>query len=199
MLKDICRQHGILLVADEIQTGFGRTGKMFACEHWNVEPDILCVAKGIASGLPLGAMIAREDISTWTRGTHGSTFGGNPVACAAALATLALLENGLVRNAAEVGSHLKDKLSNLKTAYPAISDVRGLGLMIGAGLVAQDAARAPDAQLRDQVIQKTFEKGLLLLGCGESTVRFCPPLIVTKAEAQTAVDIFGQTLKELTS
>lgn len=199
MLKDICRQHGILLVADEIQTGFGRTGKMFACEHWNIEPDILCVAKGIASGLPLGAMIAREDISTWTRGTHGSTFGGNPVACAAALATLALLENGLVRNAAEVGSHLKDKLSNLKTAYPAISDVRGLGLMIGAGLVAQDAVHAPDAQLRDQVIQKTFEKGLLLLGCGESTVRFCPPLIVNKAEAQTAVDIFGQTLKELTS
>src|SRR3989338_691739 len=109
-LKEICRHHGILLVVDEIQTGFGRTWKMFACEHWGVEPDILCVAKGIASGLPLGAMIAKSDLSTWTSGTHGSTFGGNPVACAAALATIDLIENGLVRNAAEVGGYLKEGL-----------------------------------------------------------------------------------------
>ncbi len=198
MLKDICQRHGILLVADEIQTGFGRTGKMFACEHWGIEPDILCVAKGIASGLPLGAMIAKSDISTWTPGTHGSTFGGNPVACAAALATIALLQDGLVRNAAEVGGYFKERLHQLKATYPVISDVRGLGLMIGVELVGKDSARMPDPQLRNQMIQKTFEKGLLLLGCGESTIRFCPPLIVSKGEADTAVEIFDSTLKELT-
>jgi 4-aminobutyrate aminotransferase len=198
MIEDICQRHGILLVADEVQTGFGRTGKMFACEHWGVEPDILCVAKGIASGLPLGAMIARSDISTWSPGTHGSTFGGNPVACAAALATIALLEDGLVRNAAEVGSYLKERLNQLKTTYPVISDVRGLGLMIGVELVSEGAARAPDPQLRKRVIQRAFEKGLLLLGCGESTVRFSPPLIVNKGEAGVAVEIFAATIKELT-
>ncbi|MFQ5903351.1 MAG: acetyl ornithine aminotransferase family protein [Candidatus Binatia bacterium] len=198
MIKDICQRHGILLVADEVQTGFGRTGKMFACEHWGVEPDILCVAKGIASGLPLGAMIARSDISTWTPGTHGTTFGGNPVACAAALATIALLQDGLVKNAAEVGSYLKERLNQLKTTYPVIGDVRGLGLMIGVELVRQDDVRTPDPQLRNQVIQRAFEKGLLLLGCGESTVRFSPPLVVKETETQTAVEIFTSTLKELT-
>ncbi|MBI2538480.1 MAG: acetyl ornithine aminotransferase family protein [Deltaproteobacteria bacterium] len=197
-LKEICDRHGILLVADEIQTGFGRTGKMFACEHSGVEPDILCVAKGIASGLPLGAMIARSDISSWTPGTHGSTFGGNPVACAAALATIELLENGLVRNAAEVGAYLKERLVELRGKHPVMSDVRGLGLMIGVELAKTDSARTPDSQLRDRVMRKAFEKGLLLLGCGESTIRFCPPLIVTKAEAATAVEIFASTLKELT-
>ncbi len=196
-LKEVCERDGILLVADEIQSGFGRTGKMFACEHSGVEPDILCVAKGIASGLPLGAMIARSDISTWTRGTHGSTFGGNPVACAAALATLELLESGLVRNAAEVGAYLKERLVALKGKQPVMSDVRGLGLMIGVELAKSDSARAPDAQLRDRVMRRAFEKGLLLLGCGESTIRFCPPLIVTKDEARTAVEIFAATLKEL--
>ncbi|MBI4488631.1 MAG: acetyl ornithine aminotransferase family protein [Deltaproteobacteria bacterium] len=198
MIEDICQRHGILLVADEVQTGFGRTGKMFACEHWGVEPDILCVAKGIASGLPLGAMIARSDISTWSPGTHGSTFGGNPVACAAALATIALLEDGLVRNAAEVGSYMKEKLNGLKTRYPVISDVRGLGLMIGVELVKQGGGCTPDPELRNQVMQRAFEKGLLLLGCGESTVRFSPPLIVNKGEADVAVEIFAATLKELT-
>ncbi len=197
MIKDICQRHGILLIADEVQTGFGRTGKMFACEHWGVEPDILCVAKGIASGLPLGAMIARSDISTWTPGTHGSTFGGNPVACAAALATIALLEDGLVKNAAEVGTHFKERLDRLKTAYPAISDVRGLGLMIGVELAKQDGARTPDSELRNQVIRRAFENGLLLLGCGESTIRFIPPLIVSKSETDIAVEIFAAALKEL--
>jgi 4-aminobutyrate aminotransferase len=196
-LKEVCQRRGILLVADEVQTGFGRTGKMFACEHWGVEPDILCVAKGIASGMPLGAMIARSEISTWTPGTHGSTFGGNPVACAAALATLALLEDGLVKNAAEVGGYLKERLGRLKPACAAISDVRGLGLMIGVELSKTDATRTPDVELRNQVIQKAFESGLLLLGCGESTVRFCPPLIVSKSEADTAVEIFAAALKEL--
>ena len=197
MLQDLCRRHGILLVVDEIQSGFGRTGKMFACEHWGIEPDILCVAKGIASGMPLGAMIARSEISTWTRGAHGSTFGGNPVACAAALATLALIEGGLVKNAAQVGRHLKEKLTGLKSSHPIMSDVRGLGLMIGVEFARTDDTRAPDAKLRDQVMQKCFEKGLLLLSCGESTLRFCPPLIVTRGEVDTAVDIFNGVLKEL--
>src|SRR5688572_4860815 len=173
MLQGLCRRHGILLVADEIQSGFGRTGKMFACEHWGIEPDILCAGKGIASGMPLGAMIARSEISTWTPGTHGSTFGGNPVACAAALATIKLLEEGLVANAAEAGIYLKENLANLRSAHPRISDVRGLGLMIGVEF-AQDEGR-PDPKLRDAVMSKCFENGLLLLNCGESTIRFCPP------------------------
>jgi len=197
MLQDLCRRHGILLVADEIQSGFGRTGKMFACEHWGVEPDILCAAKGIASGMPLGAMIAREEISSWKRSTHGSTFGGNPVACAAALATIAVIEDGLVKNAAEVGSYLMGKLTGLKAPHAAIGDVRGLGLMIGVEFARLDDGHAPDAQLRDQVMQKCFENGLLLLSCGESTLRFCPPLIVTRAEADKAVEIFDAVLSEL--
>ncbi len=199
MISDLCKRHGILLVADEIQTGFGRTGKMFACEHWGIEPDIICVAKGIASGLPLGAMIAREDISTWTRGTHGSTFGGNPVACAAALATIDLLEKGLVKNAAEVGTYLKDRLAELKKQFAVIDDVRGLGLMIGVELARQGSNRVPAPDVRDQVLRRAFEKGLLLLGCGESTIRFCPPLIVSRDEAETAVEVFASTLKELTA
>jgi len=195
MLQDLCRRHGILLVLDEIQSGFGRTGKMFACEHWGIEPDILCVAKGVASGLPLGAMIAREEVSTWTRGAHGSTFGGNPVACAAALATLALIEDGLMKNAAEVGSYLKEKLTNLQSTYSVISDVRGLGLMVGVEFGQPGAGGAPDPKRRDQVVQKCFEEGLLLLGCGESTIRFCPPLIVTRQDVETAVAIFEAAIK----
>jgi 4-aminobutyrate aminotransferase len=190
MLQELCRKYGMLLVADEIQSGFGRTGKMFACEHWGIEPDILCTAKGIASGMPLGAMIARAEISTWSRSTHGSTFGGNPVACAAALATIELLEEGLVENAAKVGALLKEQLTKLKGRHSAIGDVRGLGLMIGVDFEKKDGSHAPDGQLRDRVMQKSFEKGLLLLSCGESTLRFCPPLIVTPAETKTAVEIF---------
>lgn len=195
-IKEICERHGILLVADEVQTGFGRTGKMFACEHWGMEPDILCVAKGIASGLPLGAMIARSDISTWTPGTHGTTFGGNPVACAAALATIELVENGLVENAASVGGYLKERLLEIQTRFSAISDVRGLGLMIGVELAKEDEARTPDAELRDAVVRGCFERGLLLLGCGESAIRFSPPLIVDETECRVAVEIFASVLDE---
>jgi 4-aminobutyrate aminotransferase len=194
-LKALCGRHGILLVLDEIQSGFGRTGKMFACEHWGIEPDILCVAKGIASGMPLGAMIAREEISTWTRSSHGSTFGGNPVACAAALATINLIEEGLIKNAAEVGNYLKQSLAKLRGRHPRLSDVRGLGLMIGAEFVHHDGK--PDANFRDQVMVASFAKGLLLLSCGESTIRFCPPLIVKRAEVDTAVGIFDAVLTEL--
>ncbi|HET8564327.1 MAG TPA: acetyl ornithine aminotransferase family protein [Candidatus Binatia bacterium] len=197
MLQDLCRRHGILLVVDEIQTGFGRTGKMFASEHWGIEPDIICAAKGIASGLPLGAMIARNEISTWTRSTHGSTFGGNPVACAAALATISLIEEGLMENAAAVGAYLKEKLNGLREAHPVISDVRGLGLMIGVEFALADGSETPDPELRNQVMEKCFEKGLLLLSCGESTIRFCPPLIVNRNEVDTAVEIFAAVLQEL--
>jgi 4-aminobutyrate aminotransferase len=172
---------------------------MFAYEHWGVEPDILCVAKGIASGMPLGAMIAREEISTWTRGTHGSTFGGNPVACAAALATLEIIEQGLVNNAATQGDSLKKQLMELRKRHRTISDVRGLGLMVGVEFQRADPSCTPDPKLRDQVMQKCFESGLLLLGCGESTLRMCPPLIVTGAEIDTAVKIFASVLKELTA
>lgn len=195
-LQRLCRQHGMLLVLDEIQSGFGRTGKMFACEHWSIEPDILCAAKGIASGMPLGAMIARAEVSTWTRSTHGSTFGGNPVACAAALATIQLLEEGLVDNAAKIGALLKEKLTALKARRAAISDVRGLGLMIGVDFARPDVGDAPGGKLRDRVMQLCFEKGLLLLSCGQSTLRFCPPLIVNAEEVQTAVEIFDAAVAE---
>jgi 4-aminobutyrate aminotransferase len=196
MLQELCRKYGILFVLDEIQSGFGRTGKMFASEHWGIEPDILCTAKGIASGMPLGAMIARDEISTWTRSTHGSTFGGNPVACAAALATIQLLEEGLVKNSETVGELLKNKLMALQSRRREISDVRGLGLMIGVEFEHNDGSHAPDAKLRDRVMQKCFEKGLLLLSCGESTLRFCPPLIVTEEEAAMAVELFEAAIAE---
>lgn len=197
MLQDLCRRYGILLVADEIQSGFGRTGKMFACEHWGIEPDILCAGKGIASGMPLGAMIARSEISTWTPGTHGSTFGGNPVACAAALASIAVIEAGLLHNATEVGAYLMDKLNELKNKHAVIGDVRGLGLMIGVEFVRADGSGTPDGSLRDKVMKNCFERGLLLLGCGESTLRLCPPLIVTREESTTAVEIFDSAISEL--
>jgi 4-aminobutyrate aminotransferase len=199
MLQELCRRHGILLVADEIQSGFGRTGRMFACEHWGVEPDILCVAKGIASGMPLGAMIARQEVSTWSRGAHGSTYGGNPVACAAALATIAVIEDGLVANAAAVGGYLKEKLAELKNRHTVISDVRGLGLMVGVEFAKSDAGRTPDAKLRDRVMQECFQRGLLLLSCGESTLRFCPPLIVKEEQADVAVAIFDSAINEALS
>ena len=158
MLQDLCRRYGILLVADEIQSGFGRTGKMFACEHWGIEPDILCAGKGIASGMPLGAMIARSEISTWTPGTHGSTFGGNPVACAAALASIAVIEAGLLHNATEVGAYLMDKLNQLKNKHAVIGDVRGLGLMIGVEFVRADGSGTPDAALARSSDEELFRK-----------------------------------------
>lgn len=196
MLQDLCRKHGILLVVDEIQSGFGRTGKMFASEHWALEPDIVCAAKGIASGMPLGAMIARAEISTWPSSSHGSTFGGNPVACAAALATIELIEEGLVENAAKMGALLKKRLTALATHHNTIAEVRGLGLMVGVEFCRPDDNNTPDRQLRERVMQKCFEKGLLLLGCGESTLRFCPPLIVTAEEVETAVRLFDEAIPE---
>ncbi|HUE72424.1 MAG TPA: aminotransferase class III-fold pyridoxal phosphate-dependent enzyme, partial [Pirellulaceae bacterium] len=175
----------------------GRTGKMFAIEHWGVEPDIVCIAKGIASGMPLGAMVARSEVMDWGPGSHASTFGGNPVSCVAALETIKLLEEGLMTNAAEVGAHLKSRLVELASKHAIIGDVRGLGLMIGAELVKDRATKEPAPKERDEVVQRAFHKGLLLLGSGQNTIRFCPPLVITKEQADTAVAILDELLAAL--
>src|SRR4030095_11900894 len=169
-LRKLCDKHGILLIADEVQSGMGRTGKMFAMEHWDVVPDIVCLAKGIASGMPLGAIIAREGIMDWGPGSHASTFGGNPVSCVAALETIKLLEEELMQNAAQVGAHLKSRLVALMNKHTIIGDVRGLGLMIGAELVKDRATKEPATAEKERVIQACYQRGLLLLGAGQSTV-----------------------------
>ena len=196
-LHALAKQHGILYVVDEVQAGMGRTGKMLAIEHFGVEPDIVCLAKGIASGMPLGAIIARESIMNWPPGSHASTFGGNPVSCAAALETIALLEEELMANAAERGTQLINALGELMQRHTSIGDVRGLGLMVGMEVVRDRATRAAASDLRDRIVQAAFEKGLLLLGCGESTVRFCPPLVVDQEQIETAVQIVDEVLGEV--
>jgi 4-aminobutyrate aminotransferase len=193
-LKALAERHGILFVADEVQSGIGRTGKMFAIEHWGVEPDIVCTAKGLASGLPLGAMIARADIMNWEPGAHASTFGGNPVSCVAALETIALVEEGLMKNAAEVGAWLIGQLRELAARHPLIGDVRGLGLMIGVDLVTNRQTKDPAPAERDAVLKHCFANGLVLLGCGESSIRLCPALVVTREEAATAVRLIDAAL-----
>jgi 4-aminobutyrate aminotransferase len=195
-LKALCEKHGILYIVDEVQTGMGRTGKMFAIEHWGIEPDIICLAKGIASGMPLGAIIARADLMNWPPGSHASTFGGNPISCAAALETIALLEEGLMDNARRMGEFLLSSLRGLADRQRQIGDVRGKGLMVGVELVRDRASKAPVTALRNGVVQRAFNKGLLLLGCGESTVRFCPPLVIDQEQAKTAVAIFAEALSE---
>ncbi len=193
-LRRLCDEHGILLVCDEVQSGMGRTGRMFAVEHFGVEPDMITVAKGIASGLPLGALVTRAEIMTWERGAHASTFGGNPVACAAALATMDLLEGGLMAHAADVGAYLKDRLVGLMTRHEAIGDVRGIGLMVGADFVTSRDTRAPDGDARNRVIQEAFTRGLLVLGAGESTLRFCPPLIISRPQVDAAIGILDAAI-----
>jgi len=197
-LRRLADKHGILIVADEVQTGMGRTGKMFASEHFGLEPDLIALAKGIASGLPLGATVARADLMTWKPGAHASTFGGNPVSVAAALATIELLEQELVDNAARVGAHLMSRLSDLPQRFPIVGDVRGLGLMIGIELVRDQNTkeRAPD--LRDKVVHMCFERGLLVLGAGPNTIRLCPPLVITKDQADFAVQTIEECLRLLT-
>ncbi len=175
----------------------GRTGKMFAIEHWQVEPDILTVAKGIASGMPLGAMIARADLMDWEPGSHANTFGGNPVACMAALETIRLLENGLMENAAVVGDYLKGRLKELSRKFPVIGDVRGLGLMVGIELVRERESKSPAPAERDWLIREAFQRGLLLLGCGESGIRFSPALIVKKREVDLAIEILKSCFQRL--
>ena len=196
-LRTLCDKYGILLVADEVQTGMGRTGKMFAVEHWNVEPDILCLAKGIASGMPLGAIVARDDIMDWPPGSHASTFGGNPVSCRAALATIELLQAEYIANAAARGEQLRSGLRQLRAEFPLIADVRGLGLMTAMDLGKSPTDSSPNPELRETLIQTAFRRGLLLLGCGESAVRFCPPLCISAAQVDTALGILRGVLKAL--
>jgi 4-aminobutyrate aminotransferase len=191
-LRRLADGHGILLVADEVQSGMGRTGKMFASEHFGLEPDVMALAKGIASGLPLGAMVARAELMSWRPGAHASTFGGNPVAVAASLATIELLEQELVNNAARVGSHLMARLRDLPQRFPMVGDVRGLGLMIGIELVRDQVTKERAGDLRDKVVQMCFERGLLLLGAGPNTIRLCPPLVITIDQA----DFAAQTIEE---
>jgi 4-aminobutyrate aminotransferase len=196
-LKALMEKYDILYVVDEIQTGFGRTGKMFAIEHWGVEPDIVCMAKGIASGMPLGAMVARKSLMTWEAGAHASTFGGNPVCCAAALATISLIEGGLVENAARMGQRIMDHLEGIKDDHPSIGDVRGKGLMIGIELVKDKETREQAPELRNEVIQRAFQKGLLILGCGPNTARFMPALNISQEIVDEGLAIFEEALTEV--
>lgn len=199
-LRALCHEYGILLVADEVQSGIGRTGRMWAVEHWDVEPDILCSAKALASGMPLSAMIAREEVMSWPPGAHGSTFGGNPVCCAAAQATLdVIFVERLMDNAAHVGKRLLHMLRELADESRLIGDVRGLGLMIGVEFVTDKETKARARQEANRVVQECFKRGLLLLPCGPNNVRFSPPLIITEAQADTAFDIFADALAEVES
>lgn len=193
----IAQSYGILYVADEVQTGIGRTGKMFAMEHFDIVPDIICLAKGIASGMPISAMIAYSDIMDWVPGSHASTFGGNPVACAAALATLDLVEKSLMNNARIVGDYLISELKKMQRRYEIIGDVRGKGLMIGVELVKDRETKTMAIKERDFFVKKAFERGLLLLGCGSNSIRFAPPLIITKADANRALAIIEDVLEEI--
>ena len=187
-LRELCTRHGILLVADEVQSGMGRTGKMWAMQHFGAEPDILLVGKGIASGMPLGAMVARDDLMMWEIGAHGSTYGGNPLSCAAALATIDLIEDGLIENAERVGSFLLDGLRGMQARRPLIKQVRGLGLMIGIQFQDHDTMIA--------VEQAAFRRGLLVLGAGDDVVRMCPPLVFRTDQAETALEVFEEAVAE---
>ncbi|HZL28500.1 MAG TPA: acetyl ornithine aminotransferase family protein [Acidobacteriaceae bacterium] len=194
-IRNICDRHGILMIADEIQSGVGRTGKWWAIEHAGVEPDIVCVAKGIASGMPLSVCMAKAHVMDWLPGSHASTYGGNPVCIAAALATLNVIEREGLQNAATVGAAMLERMKTWVAKYPNVGDVRGRGLMIGLELVQDKKSKAPASALRDRITDKlAFDRGLLLLGCGETTIRLCPALIVTQEEADAALDILEECI-----
>src|SRR5215203_2503420 len=194
-IRRICDENGIMLIVDEVQSGMGRTGKMFALDHHEgIKADIMCLAKGIGSGLPIGACVARADIMDWHKGAHASTFGGNPVCIAAALKTIELLENGLVENAREVGAYLKEGLEELKEKHACIGDVRGLGMMLGVEFVTDRETLKPNVELRDKIEMECFNRGLIILGCGASTIRWSPPLILTKENVDVALEIFDEAI-----
>lgn len=197
-LRALCDQHGILLVFDEVQSGMGRAGKLWACEYSGVRPDILTSAKGIASGMPLSATFASAEVMSWPPGAHASTFGGNPVSCAAALATLELLEDGLIENSLQVGEVLRAELRARLGDHPNVGEVRGRGLMVGVEIVKDKATRERHPDLRNQLVLDAFEHGLLILGCGRNTIRFCPGLVLTREEAAVAAEIFAETLRSAT-
>jgi 4-aminobutyrate aminotransferase len=193
-LRDLCDRYQILMIVDEVQSGMGRTGKWWAIEQFGVEPDIVCVGKGIASGVPLGAIIARKSLMNWTKGTHGNTFGGNPIACAAALATIELIEDNFMNNSTDVGEYTLDALQKIKTRHPSIGEVRGMGLMIGIEFVKAQETREPDDELRDRIIHQAFQGGLLVLGCGKSTIRIAPPLNISRTEMAEGLEIFEEAV-----
>jgi len=193
-LRELCDRYDIALIVDEVQSGMGRTGKWWAIEHFGIEPDIVCAAKAIASGMPLGALIARKSFVTWTLGSHGNTFGGNPLACAAALATLDLIEDEYMSNAAVVGAYALEALEELKARHPSIGDVRGLGLMLGVEFVKNRETKEPAYELRNQVVKSAFERGLLTLGCGDSTIRISPPLSITRQEMDDGLLIMDEAI-----
>jgi 4-aminobutyrate aminotransferase len=196
-LRELCDKYGILLIADEVQSGVGRTGKWWAIEHWNVEPDILLSAKGIASGMPLGAMIARRSVMTWKPGSHGNTFGGNPISCAASLATIDVIEReGLLDHATAMGDYIMGALKDMQTRHPTIGDVRGKGLMIGVEFVLDKKTKEPAHDLVEDINQRGFQKGLLLLPCGVSTIRLSPALNITRDVVDEALDIFEEAITE---
>jgi 4-aminobutyrate aminotransferase len=193
-LRDMCDRHKILLIVDEVQSGMGRTGKWWAIEHFGVEPDIVCSAKGIASGMPLGVMFAKEKFVTWPKGAHGNTFGGNPISCAAALATINLIENEYLQNAEEMGQYIMDILCEIMMRHPSIGEVRGRGLMIGVEFVQDRQTKEPDEKLRDRIVNHAFLRGLLLLGCGRSSIRIAPPLSVKRSEVDEAMEILEEAI-----
>jgi 4-aminobutyrate aminotransferase len=196
-LRELTAKHGILLVADEVQSGMGRTGKMFACDHVGLRADVVTIAKGIASGLPLGVACARADVMSWPPGAHASTFGGNPVACAAANATIRLLKNGLVANAAAVGEHLMGGLRALQEKHPIIGDVRGRGLMIGFELVRNRQTKERAIEERNALVQAVFRRGVLILGAGRNAIRLAPPLVLTRAQADSVLGVLDDALGEV--
>lgn len=198
-LRALTRRYDILLIADEVQSGMGRTGRMFACDHYGLVPDIVTVAKGIASGMPLGIMSARREVMAWPPGSHASTFGGNPVSAAAALATIRLLRDTLVQNAAEVGAYLMDGLRRLQERHPLIGDVRGKGLMIGVELVRDRATKERAVEERDALVQAMFRRGVLVLGAGKNVVRLSPPLVLTRAQAETVLALLDDALAEVSA
>jgi 4-aminobutyrate aminotransferase len=194
-LRRVAERFGILLVLDEVQSGVGRTGRMWAAEHFDVTPDIYAVAKGIASGMPLGATVARAEMMNWPPGAHASTFGGNPVSCAAALVTLELLEQELLANAAAMGGYLMDRMREWPARFAQVGEVRGLGLMLGIELVRDRATKEKAPDVRDRVLQRAFERGLLVLGAGDSTIRLSPPLVITRAQCDWALDVLEECLR----
>jgi 4-aminobutyrate aminotransferase len=196
-LRALCDRHGILLICDEVQTGIGRTGRMFACEHFGVEPDIVTLAKGLGSGLPIGLVVAKRWImERWPRGAHGNTYGGNPICCAAASATLELVEGGLQENAAAMGEHFLSRLRELQGRHPEIGEVRGKGLFLGMELVEDRGTKKPAKELCHRLVTRAFHNGLLLLDCGQSTVRFMPPLLVLREQVDEAMAILEASLDE---
>ncbi len=196
-LRELCDRHGILLAADEVQCGIGRTGKMFACEYEGIEPDVLLSAKGLGSGMPIGAIIAKESVMKWKPGAHGTTFGGNPVCCAAALATLDVVEQELLPNVNKMGERLLTGARRLADKHAAIGDVRGRGLMVGVEFVKDRATREPAPDVPHDLVERAFKKGLLLLGCGKSSLRLAPPLVVDEYDVDTALRIIDECLSEM--